>query len=153
MGSHAWSVHPIGLPVRILVTGSREWDDSAKIVSMLMAFTYNRMSYVDVNDITLVVGACPTGADKIAEDLATAWGWKVERYPADWRTHGKAAGFIRNQQMVDSGADICLAFRRNGSAGTTHCGEAAEKAGITTVWVEDDSPIDPKPIPRKVTGL
>jgi hypothetical protein len=126
--------------MRILVTGSRDWDDSRKIVEILMAFTYGRANYVDVNDVTLVVGACPSGADQIAEAVATTWGWTIERHPAAWNTLGVSAGYIRNQEMVDSGADICLAFRRGNSKGTTHCGKAAEKAGITTIWIEYEAP-------------
>jgi hypothetical protein len=137
--------------MRILVTGSRDWDDKQMIFDVLWAFTYGR-GY-DFSPYTLVSGHCPSGADALAESLAAAWEWDIELHPADWETYGKRAGFIRNQEMVDSGADICLAFRRGNSKGTTHCGEAAEKAGITTVWVEDDSPLEPKPTPRKVTGL
>lgn len=63
-----------------------------------------------------------------------SWGGTVERHPAEWDKHGKAAGPIRNQKMVDLGATVCLAFPLPGSRGTAHCMSAARKASIP-VWI------------------
>lgn len=120
---------------RILITGSRDWGDREAIWEAL--FPYGLDSW----GVTLVSGACPSGADAIAEEIWKSWGMPVERHPADWKRHGKAAGFIRNQEMVNLGADVCLAFRKNYSRGTTHCANAATMAGIPTIWFtegEDD---------------
>jgi hypothetical protein len=116
--------------LRILITGSRDWTDVRRIHFALEDF------WVRANTpkgIILVSGACPTGADKIAEDyVGNRWG-DLERHPADWTTHGKRAGFIRNSEMIKLGADICLAFIKNESKGATHTANLAEKAGILTV--------------------
>lgn len=58
------------------------------------------------------------GADTIAESVAEELGWQVEVFPAEWSKYGKQAGGMRNQQMVDHGADICLAFPLGTSVGT-----------------------------------
>jgi hypothetical protein len=83
-------------------------------------------------DLIVVHGACPTGADAMANTWAKDYGFPAERHPADWTGYGKSAGFIRNAEMVTLGADLCLVFRQKGAAdrGTDHCASLAEKAGI-----------------------
>lgn len=109
---------------RVLVTGSRDWVDFNLIRSELEALLEPN------NFLTVVHGACPTGADACADLWAGQNAWINERHPANWQVHGKRAGFVRNHQMVELGADVCLAFIRNGSKGATHTADLAEKAGI-----------------------
>jgi hypothetical protein len=80
----------------------------------------------------IVHGACPSGADAMAAEWARDYGVTAEPHPADWSGCGKAAGFIRNAEMVSLGADVCLAFYKQGAGnkGTDHCASQAEKAGI-----------------------
>jgi len=113
--------------MRILITGSRDWTDKDAILAALREHD----TRVASNSI-VVHGACPTGADQLAEELAQEYRVRTERHPADWKGLGRGAGFIRNAQMVNLGADICLAFIRNGSRGATHAAALAEGAGIPT---------------------
>ena len=83
-------------------------------------------------DITIVTGACPTGADAIAVSIAKTSGWTIENHPAEWGRYGKGAGPIRNSEMVNLGADVCLAFIKNNSKGATHTASLSKKAGIET---------------------
>lgn len=110
--------------MRILVTGSRDWTDEACIEAAFRSIS-NYPEYV-----TLVSGACPTGADAMAENIAAELGWNVETYPADWEQYGKRAGFIRNSHMVELGADLCLAFIKNESRGASMTADLARAAGI-----------------------
>lgn len=113
--------------MRVLVTGSRDWRDLATIDAVLCVCAVASRSPL------LVVHGAASGADTCADQIARRYGWTVERHPAQWRDLGKRAGMTRNQQMVDLGADVCLAFIRNRSAGATHCANAAERAGIATI--------------------
>jgi hypothetical protein len=111
--------------MRVLVAGSRDWTRESVIYDALD-------THVGPKDV-LVHGKCPLGADAYAEHWASGRAILQERHPADW-SRGKSAGIARNQEMVDLGADLCLVFVKNGSPGATHCGQAAEKAGIRTIW-------------------
>lgn len=74
------------------------------------------------------------GGDWYAHHHALARGWTVEAVPADWPTFGKAAGGIRNQVMVNRGADVCVGAPVPGrSKGTYDCMRRARAAGIPVV--------------------
>ncbi len=123
---------------QLLVTGSRDWDDYDVILNALFQ-AYQDLKPTDMNPgqtggVVLLSGACPSGADLLAEQI---WSDKIgrlwiSRHPADWEAHGKAAGFIRNKEMVDKNPDLCVAFIKNGSKGATHTANLAQAAGIET---------------------
>lgn len=112
---------------RVLVTGSREYDAPGVVAYRLGL----EAIYADSVGLPMVVihGAA-RGADKYAHDWAElARGVTPDPHPANWRT-GNLAGHVRNQVMVDLGADVCLAFPRPGSTGTWDCIRRAKAAGI-----------------------
>ncbi|MBT0771365.1 DUF2493 domain-containing protein [Kineosporia sp. J2-2] len=117
--------------VRVLVTGSRDWSDAEAITLHLEGLRYVA-GRVQRPGLVVVHGACPTGADAIAAAWARAHDVPVEAHPAQWATHGRAAGPLRNRAMVTAGADVCVAFILNGSRGATGCADLAEAAGIPT---------------------
>lgn len=110
---------------RLLITGSRDWADSTTLLAALL-----RVRNEWAGEGLLVHGDA-RGADRMAAHIWTcSFGLAAEAKPAAWRTRGKRAGYIRNAEMVNRGADLCLAFIRNGSRGATMCADLAEKAGI-----------------------
>lgn len=124
---------------RILVTGSRKLTDVALVKTALWASVMEAGSY-RANDplhVTVVHGGA-NGADAIAEEYAMRIGWATEVHVADWQKHGLSAGPIRNQAMVDAGADVCLAFPVGESKGTRDCIKRARAAGIHVQVFEEE---------------
>jgi hypothetical protein len=120
-------------PYRVLVTGSRTWNDTTAIRAAL------EQALIDAGPrpVLVIHGACPSGADQQADSHARWLRSKgctidVEPHPANWQLEGKRAGFIRNARMVNLGADLCLAFTKGGSRGASHTAALAEAAGIPT---------------------
>jgi hypothetical protein len=118
---------------RILITGSRTWADREVIRDQIADVILDSGANALGDGVTIVHGACPKGADQMADDVAATWpAATVERHPADWDRHGKRAGFLRNAEMVNLGADVCLAFIHDESKGASMTANLAEKAGIPT---------------------
>lgn len=110
--------------MRILCCGDRYWNKAGLITQVLL-------EHVKAGDV--VVHGMAKGADTLAGKIAEGMeGVTVEGYPADWVRYKKAAGPIRNQQMLDSSIDLVLAFHENleQSRGTKHMVTIARKAGI-----------------------
>jgi len=116
---------------RVLVTGSRTWTRAAAVVAALDVLHAEHGAA-----LVVVHGACPRGADAIAEAWCRRRRAPVERYPADWST-GRGAGMARNAAMVATRPDLCLAFIHDRSPGATHCAELAEAAGVPTIRHSD----------------
>lgn len=137
----------------ILVTGSRDWGDYQTVLEALSIY-YGRGYGVTVRH-----GACSyidrnTGEelslDMLADRAAKELGFDVDPMPADWDRFKKAAGYIRNTEMVkkDPQPNICLAFGKrcikyndrctvvpgkHVSHGTRHCAGEAARFGIEVV--------------------
>lgn len=69
--------------------------------------------------IDRIVSGCAAGPDSDAIEWAEMNEVPVDRFPADWDSYGKSAGFIRNAEMATIG-DILLAFWDGKSKGTKH---------------------------------
>jgi hypothetical protein len=87
----------------------------------------------------VIVHGAARGVDEEAGAYARSLGLKVEEFPAGWEKHGRAAGHIRNQAMLESGADAVIAFKRNFNwaldrGGTEDMVRRAKEAGVPA-WV------------------
>lgn len=136
-------------PPRILMTGSRGWSDRRSIAGAIR----RALKYLgrEAEGAVLVHGAA-RGADSLAAQIAAELGLETEAHPAAWKTHNdscpqedpgtgacwqgrpqgcKRAGFRRNQEMIDSGVDILLAFIQDNSPGAS---------GTLNSWLKEDRP-------------
>lgn len=95
---------------RWLICGDRNWSDQPLITAVL---THIKNSFREANNLTVIHGDA-TGADTMAGIAATKLGFKVEVFRPEWRKFGRAAGPIRNQQMLSVGKpDFVIAFHDN----------------------------------------
>ena len=120
--------------MRVIVCGGRDYQDRARVFAALSGILKKH------GQITIIQGGCKTGADLHARAFASCTKGIVHliNEEADWKTHGKAAGPIRNQAMLDQHSpEAVVAFP--GGAGTTDMVHRAEEAGLK-VWFPCGSP-------------
>jgi len=87
--------------LKVLITGDRNWNNKTAIKRELSKFPPE----------TIIIHGGARGADKLAGEVAKELGFQVQEYPADWQKHGKAAGPIRNQEMLEKESpEYCIAF-------------------------------------------
>jgi hypothetical protein len=113
--------------MRVIVCGGRDYAD-VEVIREHLKF----LQAVEP-DAVIIHGAAP-GADTLAGSIAGTLGFRVEVHPADWANYGRAAGPIRNQRMLDSGADLVIAFP--GGRGTQDMINRAESAGVPVERIE-----------------
>lgn len=125
---------------RVLVTGGRDLPEAEIVWLPLWILLHQREA------IIVTHGANPRGADLYAHEWFTLPEQAFNRarrrlepaveylaledpHPASWELHGKTAGPIRNQEMVDTKPDIVFAFPTPKSEGTLDC--------IARAWLKD----------------
>lgn len=111
-------------PVRIVVTGGREFSDRELLTRTLDAYRI----------VELAQGGA-RGADRLAKEYAESNGIPVVTFDADWKQFRNAAGPMRNLRMLQHfRPDLVVAFP--GGVGTADCVQKARRLGFTvvTVW-------------------
>lgn len=109
--------------MRVLICGDRYWKDSVTIARVLR----------ELPEGTEIIHGGAQGADHTAAYIArNTFHMPTKAYYADWKKHGRAAGPIRNRQMLDTKPDRVIAFHDNldASKGTRDCVTEARRRGI-----------------------
>jgi len=139
------------MSLRILVTGPRTMSgdaDRVLVEDALIDVADEYAKELGTEGVTVIEGGA-TGADQLATRAAQLFGWEVEPHLAAWHaevngkmTLDRLAGFKRNQDMIDSYPDVCVAFikpcdlkkcrrkRPHSTHGTGDCVDRAKRAGV-----------------------
>lgn len=110
---------------KLLISGSRTIRDRAKVfqaIDEMISLTLNG------EDVTIIEGGAK-GVDTLAREFAIERNIPYEEHPADWDKNGRAAGYIRNVEMVKE-ADVALIIWDGKSKGTAHAMKKCEKKGV-----------------------
>lgn len=113
--------------MRVLVTGGRDFSDRELLFEALDGLHSK-------HGFTVLIHGDANGADRLSGEWATSRGITVEAHPADWKKHGRAAGPIRNQKMLEEKPELVVAFP--GGKGTADMVRKAKQAGLEVVMVE-----------------
>lgn len=120
--------------MRVIICGGRKFMDKDLMwLALPHVLTELRARKHDYSSHLTIIEGGASGADYLAGQYALENGIALEEYPADWRGLGKAAGAIRNIQMLSTGVDGVIAFP--GGNGTQHMMDAARLAGVEVIQV------------------
>lgn len=115
--------------MRVVVFGGRDFQDD-----VLANKTLDELHAI--HRFSVVIDGMARGADTLGFKWAKSAGVLSERYPADWKRYGRAAGPIRNEQMIREGKpDMGVMFP--GGTGTEHMRKAMKQAGIPVYSVRN----------------
>ena len=113
-------------PLRVLVTGSRIYRDRQNLFNVLDMVLKRAGS----TGIELIHGGA-RGADSLANQWAIDRGIETTVFLPDWETHGRSAGYRRNEQMIEEGApNLVVAFPQGEARGTANQMQLAREANI-----------------------
>lgn len=108
--------------MRTIIAGSRTLTDPKIVEEAIAASGFT---------ITEVVCGGARGIDTLGKNWADARGIPVKVFPADWETHGKAAGPIRNSEMAAYAEQaICVVDAQAANKGTWDMSRKATAKGL-----------------------
>lgn len=121
--------------LRIIVTGSRGFKNYDLLRDTLMDY----LDFMDDKDVVdnpsqvKFISGTAKGADTLGEQFAYTYEYDVIRFPADWNTYGKSAGYRRNAEMAKYASEtygVLFAFWDGQSRGTKHMIDLAKRYGL-----------------------
>ena len=121
---------PTGDSMGIICCGGRHFDcyPFLKYVIDCIIEKYG----AETEKVTVISGHC-RGADQLGERYAKESGTLLKVFPAEWTKYGKAAGPIRNSEMVSYLSSfskrVVVAFKNERTKGTADTVEKARRLG------------------------
>ena len=130
--------------MRVLVCGGRDFADDYLLRRTLFFLR-------ELHGFDLLIHGGAGGADTLAGEWAVRQAIPVLVFPADWHKHGRAAGPIRNAQMLAEGKpDLVVAFP--GGRGTANMVRQAKAAGVPVVEVPTTAQLEDIAKPPTLPG-
>ena len=116
---------------KIIVCGSREFND--------YKFLKDKLNFYlkDLGKIEIVSG-CAKGPDTLAIGYAEEYGYKLWRFPPDWKHFGNSAGMVRNKMMAEFSTH-CIAFWDGKSTGTHNMIKVAQDMKLKVRLIKIDA--------------
>ena len=111
--------------MKVLVCGGRNYLGRERVYEILNM----------IRPSSVVHGACPSGADHYASEWTSSQKVPLVTHPAEWSRLGRAAGPIRNKEMLDKNDDIGMVIAFPGGAGTENMIGLAFGRGIPVLIV------------------
>lgn len=108
--------------MKILCCGDRHWTNKGRIREVLQGYPID----------TIIIEGEASGVDTLCKEVARELKMTVISVPSNWNKYGKAAGPIRNKEMLDMNSSEVIAFHNNisESRGTKNCITQARQRGI-----------------------
>ena len=130
--------------MKVLVCGGRTYGLSKEERDMIYNVLYEKLcptpegtapneSWLPPKDLHLISGGAK-GVDSVAVDWAIVNWVQFTEVNAEWTKYGKAAGHIRNTEMLKLDPDLVIAFP--GGRGTADKVAQAKKANVKVLEIE-----------------
>lgn len=126
-------IETIKTNVVLAIVGYRfynDWDDCIKHIGNTLAEWK-----LPVDKISAVVSGGAMGADKLAERFAKSYNLHMIVYKPDWKKHGRAAGILRNSDIINA-CTHCIAFPSPKGKGTQDSIKKAQQSGKVLKVIE-----------------
>lgn len=111
--------------MKTIIAGSRSFNDYDRFEDLMDGVSM----FINV---TSIISGLAHGADTMALKYAAEADLPVEKFEPNWEKYGKAAGPLRNSEMVER-ADALVAFWDGESRGTKSVIDLALRAGLTVI--------------------
>jgi hypothetical protein len=107
--------------LKVIIAGSRDFMN----YKLLQEWADTYLQRYPIDQIEIVSGGA-RGTDRLGERYAKERGIALKIMPADWKTYGKSAGYLRNAEMAQY-ATHAIIFWDKQSLGTKNMIDLAKK--------------------------
>lgn len=115
--------------MKAAVIGSRTFNDFSMVEKTMNEYKQNNNV-----EYELIISGGARGADSLGEEYANKYNVPKLILKPDWKKHKKAAGFIRNKNIIDN-AEIVFAFWDGKSKGTQHAMQLTKQQHKTLIVI------------------